>query len=67
MGLAETMTAIEYVERELRRAELSFSNAMKKSGVKQEEVNNIKNKIQILEYIRRIVIEHEDGDSIDRH
>lgn len=67
MGLAETMTVIEYVERELRRAELSFSNAMKKSGVKQEEVNNIKNKIQILEYIRRIVIEHEDGDSIDRH
>lgn len=67
MGLAETMTAIEYVERELRRAELSFSNAMKKSGVKQEEVNNIKNKIQILKYLRRIVIEYEDGDSIDRH
>lgn len=61
------MTAIEYVERELRRAELSFSNAMKKSGVKQEEVNNIKNKIQILKYLRRIVIEYEDGDSIDRH
>lgn len=61
------MTVIEYVERELRRAELSFSNAMKKSGVKQEEINNIKNKIQILEYIRRIVIEHKDGDSIDRH
>lgn len=60
MGLAETMTAIEYVERELRRAELSFSNAMKKSGVKQEEVNNIKNKIQILKYLRRIVIEYGD-------
>ena len=67
MGLAETMTAIEYVERELRRAELSFSNAMKKSGVKQEEINNIKNKIQILKYIHRIVIRYEDGDSIDRH
>lgn len=61
------MTTIEYVERELRRAKLSFSNAMKKSGVKQEEVNNIKNKIQILKYLRRIVIEYEDGDSIDRH
>lgn len=54
------MTAIEYVERELRRAELSFSNAMKKSGVKQEEINSIKNKIQILEYLRRIVIEYGD-------
>lgn len=60
MGLAETMTAIEYVERELRRAKLSFSNAMKKSGVKQEEIDNIKNKIHILEFIRRIVIEYGD-------
>lgn len=47
--------ALDYISRETRKAKCSLEQAERRSGVKAEELSNLHDKIEKLEWIRHIV------------
>lgn len=49
-------TALEWLYRELRKAKIAFGQAESRHGVKQEELDNLKRKIDVLDYLTTLAI-----------
>lgn len=52
------MTCMDYIDKELRRSELSLRRAMRKPNTPAEELSGLRRKIEVLSELKSIVAEH---------
>lgn len=53
--MANRKLALEWLYGELRKTKIAFGQAESRHGVKQEELDNLKRKINVLDYLTTLV------------
>lgn len=53
--MANRKLALEWLYGELRKTKIAFGQAESRHGVKQEELDNLKRKIDVLDYLTTLV------------
>lgn len=54
--------ALEYLYRELRKAKIALGQAETRPGVTHQELKNLRNKIEVLDYLTPLVLTAKEDE-----